>query len=271
MAPISMSAARKRRPSKKEPDYTPSAADEFPFGAPSSSKDNTIKANAPPKDAPKKEEVMHSEKQKRKPKGTRSVDASSSKRRKMVADAADVTAFESSPKKRIVEQMAGPIDDLSVKPSKVPKVLPVPKVTDEKKAPTKTRPASTPVFRDKISAKKAKTDSENVCPITSKAHAASTKKRPVDTPVFTDPIFGKRAKTVSEKTVSENPEQAMVKWFDPTEESPTSRSQDTALLAIEPKEKRDTPISLQALAEAEKVGPADLPGKCFAAPSFKSN
>ena len=150
----------KRRTAKKngETSYVPTSADEFPFGAPPSSKKHTPSASAPPEDPSKKEEVVRPNK--RKPR-VRSSDDNSLKRHKVVADSTEVTAFESRKGKRKVEK-TGIIDDLSVKPSKSTKALPASKTTEFKDASSRKRLANTPVFADRFSAKRPKTGSWNI-------------------------------------------------------------------------------------------------------------
>jgi hypothetical protein len=159
-----MSATRKRRPSKKQPDYTPSAADAFPFGAPSSSKDNTAKAVVSPEDSQAPRPSMADSNAQHRPATNtatkKSVDATMSKDQKTApmskdqktAPGSDVTASASSQRKRKVTSMAGSIDDLSLKQSKVQK--------HSHEYATKKREAPDPVFTNRL--KKVKANDWNV-------------------------------------------------------------------------------------------------------------
>ena len=159
MAPISMSnkPKRKRKSAKQngETTYIPTPADQFPFGAPSSSKTSSSATNVPAGDtrARPHANLAATSYEMRKTQGRSSIDVASSKRQKSTEASSQVTAFASPANKRKVHSAVGTIDPLSVKQSKVLK-------TDHEWS--KKRKSVNYGNIDRVSAKRPKTGSENV-------------------------------------------------------------------------------------------------------------
>lgn len=224
--------------------YVPSASDQFPFGDPrpkTSLPDKNVPAGHSQAKPHQKMATANSN-EKRKTEDKNCIDASSPKRQKITAESDEVTAFESAPNRRKVQEMAGIMDDLSVKASKAPKLSQTPQVqvATNHSALSKKRLANTPVFPNSLLAKRPKTDLYNV----------DDDLVMEDLPLDTAAIEPEASDTTATVTSSSS-----VKIKHPISLEKLAQAEEAARAA------RDKSASVS---EASLQLPAKLPGKCFA-------
>lgn len=232
-----MSSARKRRTGKGkgEPDYDPSVAHQFPFGAPGANKPSP-KGDLPSTTPQKSHAAPVQPTMKRRTQDVNSVDASAPKSQKTTAEPAVMTAFQSAQKKRKVGSTASTIDELSVKQSKVPKM--------GQESPKKRK--SVKYGNVEVSAKRKKTGLENF-----EDDIVMEDAQP-DTPESTEPKLG-------EKTAATT---SPAKRDVPISLESLAREEEAAKAAKTDAKKLTQAASQSAVPQAEASNPSSATSSC---------